>query len=117
MLAFAFDVNISSVTLYLIKGLLYQETERSENLQEKDPMTRKPFAAHLRVVSSFLPHRLLAHITYFIIQHNSNKNNKQALQYSANNFTIKDQELITTDLSIILKQFALKRIFVYNIAL
>ena len=53
-----FCVHISSVTLYLIKGLLYQETERWENLREKGPRTRKPFAAHSRVVSSFLPHRL-----------------------------------------------------------
>ena len=53
-----FCVHISSVTLYLIKGLLYQETERWENLLEKGPRTRKPFAAHSRVVSLFLPHRL-----------------------------------------------------------
>ena len=53
-----FCVHISTVTLYLIKGLLYQETERWENVLEKGPRTRKPFAAHSRVVSLFLPHRL-----------------------------------------------------------
>ena len=35
------------------------------------------------------------HIPLFIIQHNFNKNNRQALQYSANNK--KDQELVTME--------------------
>ena len=54
---FTFGVNISSVTLNLIKGMLYQETERWENLREKGPKTRKPFAAHSRLLS-FLPNQL-----------------------------------------------------------
>ena len=97
---------------------------------------RKPFAAHLRFVSSFLPNRLciliqIQHITYdtfitcnrelhslrnmtqdlhlllFIIQHNFNKNNKQALQYSANNKKTRN----SLQWSIISKQFALKHFF------
>ena len=49
----------------------------------------------------------LAYITLFIIQHNFNKNNKQALQYSANNKKTRN----SLQWSIILKQFALKRFF------
>ena len=66
---FTFGVNISSVTLNSIKGMLYQETERRKNLREKGPKTKNPFAAHSCFVSSFLPNQLciliqIQHITY-----------------------------------------------------
>ena len=51
------------------------------------------------------------YITLFIIQHNFSKNNKQALQYSAN--TKKTRDLLPW-WSIISKPFALKHIFLYN---
>ena len=114
--SFRFQCQHFQCYLILDQAIVIPRDREVRESARKGPHDEEALCCSLACCLVFLASPTVAHITYFIIQLNSNKNNKQALQYSANNFTIKDQELITTEY-FILKQFALKHIFVYNIAL